>query len=198
MYRNWQLQASYTWSKAEGDAEDFNLLLGNETNLRDDESGFLDYDRRHVFKLDTVVHAKGFRFGGAVTWQSGLPYSLLSPKTVGFSVPPEYPFQRTTALRSRLRYPTGQRNDYRNESWFNVDLRVATDIRLGVGRSLQLSVEVFNALNDGTLEIESATTDRRIPPPDFLVGFPSRPGPDVIEGTERFGRRWQLGLRLAF
>ena len=32
-YRSWQMNASYTWSKAVGDAEDFNQILGNERTL---------------------------------------------------------------------------------------------------------------------------------------------------------------------
>lgn len=189
MYRNWQLQASYTWSKAEGDAEDFNLLLGNEPDLRDDESGFLDYDQTHVVKLDSTAQVKGFRFGGSATWQSGLPYSILKPQAIGFSVPPQYPFQRATALRSRLRYPTGQRNDQRNTSWFTLDLRVAREINLGKGTLLQISVEAFNILNDDTLEIGSVTLTE-----NGNTGVIS----EATAGTRRFGRRWQLGLRLAF
>jgi hypothetical protein len=194
MYRNWELQASYTWSEASGNAEDFNLLLGNEATLREDERGYLDYDQRHVFKLDATGLVGSFRFGGALTWQSGLPYSLIAPQTVGFNVPPEYPFQRTTALRSRLRYPTGQRNDQRNASWFNLDLRIARNFRLGGDRWLELSVDLFNALNDDTLQIESVTTNvRRNTPLGESVA-----APDQIAGTRHFGRRWQVGLRLGF
>ena len=32
-FRGWELQGSYTWSRAKGDAEDYDLLLGNEQSL---------------------------------------------------------------------------------------------------------------------------------------------------------------------
>ena len=34
--------------------EDFDLVLGNDQNFREDERGFLDYDQRHVVKLNAI------------------------------------------------------------------------------------------------------------------------------------------------
>ena len=36
-YRSWEMQASYTWSEAKGDGEDFNQALGNDRSLLEDE-----------------------------------------------------------------------------------------------------------------------------------------------------------------
>src|SRR5262249_39164098 len=41
LHRNWQMQASYTWSKAFGQAEAFGSTLGNDPQTKDDEKGYL-------------------------------------------------------------------------------------------------------------------------------------------------------------
>ena len=179
-FRNWQMNASYTWSEAIGDAEDFNQALGNERNLREDERGFVAFDQRHVFKLNAVTITRwGFRLGGAVRWESGLPYSQLFSKLTVFSVPPLYQELGDRAVRTRLRYLTRQRNDQRNPSFWNLDARVGKEFKLGKSTYMQLTAEVFNVLNDGTLRLTEQVNGTN-------------------SGERRFGRRFQLGLRLAF
>ena len=51
---------------------------------------------------------------------------------------------------------------------------------------MQLSAEVFNLLNDGTYIIFNPVTESG----HQING--------TNEATKRFGRRWQLGLKLAF
>lgn len=180
LYRSWELQASYTWSMAEGDAEDFDLLLGNEQSLREDEAGFLDFDQRHVVKLHaTTITPWGWRAGMVLSWESGLPYSELTSHLTVFATPPLYIGQGPRDLQQRLRYPTGQRNDHRNDSFWNVDLRVAREFQLGRSSVLQVAAEAFNVLNDDTLRIDQQLNGNN-------------------EGTRRFGRQFQLGLRLNF
>ncbi len=85
----------------------------------------------------------------------------------------------TTEPRIRLRYDTGQRNSERNESWWNVDLHVAKEFRLKGQSALQLTLDVFNLLNDNALRVV-----------------------EVASGTNsavrRFGRQFQIGVRVAF
>jgi hypothetical protein len=179
-YRNWQMNASYTWSKAVGDAEDFNQVQGNERNLREDERGPLDYDQRHVVKISAVTLTRwGLRLGGTLRWESGLPFSVLSSRLTAFNVPLDYGTLGDRALESRLRYPTEQRNDQRNPAFWTVDLRVAKELRLSRRAQAQVTAEVFNLLDDQTLRLEDLVND-------------------VVTGERRFGRRWQLGLRLSF
>src|SRR2546425_3486993 len=72
----WQLEASYTYSVARGDAESYRSQIGNDPALAEAEPGFLDYDQRHVIKLNAVAFLPGdWRLGGTATWASGLPYS---------------------------------------------------------------------------------------------------------------------------
>ena len=179
-HRNWEMQASYTWAKAEGDGEDFNQQLGNERNLREDEQGYLDYDQRHVLRFTaTRTLGQGWRMGGVVSWQSGLPYSEVQSVQTLFSIPPEYANLGSNDVKYRQRYPTRQRNDQRNPSYWNVDLMVAKDFALGRTRNVGLSAEIFNLLEDNSLVLD-----------DRIDGTNS--------GIQRFGRRYQLGVRFAF
>jgi hypothetical protein len=54
--------------------------------------------------------------------------------------------------------------------------------------NLQLSIEVFNALNDGTYQVYN-------PSPFVSRGIQINGRNEAIR---RFGRRWQLGAKLAF
>ncbi len=179
-YRNWEMQASYTWSRAVGDAEDFDLSLGNEQNLRDDERGYLDYDQRHVVRLNaTRFLSRGFRVGTVIRWDSGLPYSIISGRQTVFSTPPLYFNQGPRELRTRFRFPTGQRNDQRNEAYWTFDALLAKEFALGRHGMFQLTAEVFNLFNDSSLRLEEQING-------------------VNTGERRFGRQWQLGFRYAF
>jgi hypothetical protein len=175
------MNASYTWSKAVGNAEDFNQILGDDPTLVDDEFGFLDYDQRHVVKVNAttiVPWAGGFRFGTAVQWQSGLPFSAVTRKPV-LDALPHYIGTVSTEPRVRLRYESGQRNDLRNESWWNVDLHLAKEFRVRGKAEFQLSLDVFNLLNDNALQVVESLEGQ-------------------YSAIRRFGRQFQIGLRVAF
>jgi outer membrane receptor protein involved in Fe transport len=187
-FRSWQMNASYTYSKAEGDGEDFLQELANDPSLRQSVFGYQSYDQRHVVKVNaTTITPWGLRLGTAVTWQSGLPYSIIEEATSDDLLP------HTTATigpipgaRLRQLYPTGQRNDQRNKSYWNVDLKATKELRLGSSADLQLSAELFNAMNDDTYIIYN---------PFFETGQVVN---GLNEATRRFGRRWQVGARLSF
>jgi len=181
LYRGWQMDASYTWSQAKGDAEDFESELGDDQTNQEDERGFLSYDQTHVVKLNaTTVTNSGIQIGGAIQWQSGLPYSLVEERGSVDAIPPQYAgFGVPNDPRTRLLYPTGQRNDQRNESFWNFDLRVAKDFNLAGGKTLGLSAEVFNLLNADPLRIFEVNNDR-------------------AAAVRDFGRRFQLGATFAF
>lgn len=181
-YRNWQLNASYTWSEAVGDAEDFAQILGDDRTIIGDEFGYLSYDQRHSVKVNAttiVPWAGGFRFGTVLGWQSGYPYSIRENRLSFDTVPPEYVGIASPETRARLRYTTGQRNDQRNESWWNIDLQISKEFNMQGGINMQVSADIFNLLNDDPLRV--FTQDN---------GFNAY--------RRAFGRQWQLGLRLAF
>jgi hypothetical protein len=108
-----------------------------------------------------------------------LPFSVLSSDLTLFSVPSYFLNLGDVAADFRLRYPSRQRNDQRNPSFWNLDMRLAREWSLGSGVLLQTTVELFNMLNDDTPRVYQR-----------LDGANS--------GERRFGRRWQLGMRLSF
>ncbi len=186
-YRNWELQGSYTWSRAEGDGEDFSQGFDNDPSISDDIFGFQSYDQRHVVKLNaTTVTPWGVRLGTALNWQSGLPYSILHRQPAFDALPPATSAIGLIGVRSRDTYPTGVRNDQRNVSSWNVDLRISKELTLRRGSHLQLGAEVYNVFNEGTYQVYN---------PDFDRGVQVN---GVNESRNVFGRRWQLGIKLAF
>jgi len=179
-HRGWELNGSYTWSEAVGNAEDFNQLLGNSIDLADTEYGYLSYDQRHVFRLNAVTIApKGIRLGGTIRWESGLPFSFVRTSAIPFVLPEAYGTIGVGGSQFNYSYPTEARNDQRNESHWNFDARIAGNIKVSRKVEMELTAEMFNLLNDDTL-IQTDTIDGN------------------FAGTRRFGRQYQLGLRLAF
>jgi len=187
-YRNWEMQFSYTWSEAVGDGEDFLQEYGNDNALTDDERGYQSDDRRHVVKLTTAtILPASLRLGMALSWRSGLPYSVLVERLSLDSVPPAYQsLGAGTPARPRQEYLDGVRNAQRNEPFWNVDVKLAREFRLSRAATLQVSAEVFNLLDDQTYTIYN---------PGLGVG---RRLNGANEAYLREGRQWQVGLRLAF
>jgi hypothetical protein len=186
-YRNWQMQASYTWSRAIGSAEEFAGYLGDDPTLRDSETGYLAYDQRHVVKINaTTITPWGFRFGVAANWSSGLPYSIMQTGSSLDSTPPEYVGIFAGGSRDRTQYPTGHRNDQRNRPALNLNVKLDREINLPTGQNLQVSVEVFNLMNERYYQIYN---------PQFGYG---RQLNGTNDATRTPGRQYQIGMRLAF
>ena len=186
-YRSWEMNASYTWSEAIGDGEDFFQRLGDTEDTKEITRGHQAYDQRHVVKLNaTTITPWGVRLGTAVSWQSGLPYSLLYQQISIDSLPPVTQNLGGNGRRLRQFYPTGARNDQRNDSWWNVDVKATKELNLGKGLNLQLSAEIFNLLNDGTYFVYNPTFRRGV-----QVNGEN-------EFVRNFGRRWQVGMKVSF
>jgi len=193
-YRSWEMNASYTWSEATGDGEDFFQELGDDPTLRTNQFGFQSYDQTHVVKLNaTTVTPWGIRLGTAVTWQSGLPYSLLLEDFSFDTTPPVTNAFADILSRPRQTYvttsgsPAGAvRNSERNQSFWNVDLKATKEFRVGRGLHVLLSAEVFNVLDDATYQVYNPFAQRGVQ----ING--------QNEALRRFGRSWQVGMKLAF
>jgi outer membrane receptor protein involved in Fe transport len=172
--RRWQMIASYANSRAEGDAETFDSILGNDLGNVDEEEGPLDFDQAHVLKASAVGFLPGNQtIGTIVQWSSGLPYSVVfGPITSADS------FQN---FQFRTTFPSGQRNDQRNESvWLiNASYRKFFSIN---DLQLALGVEVENLLNTDDLRVLSENQS-------FQIG---------VDSVRAFGRRWQLSVEITF
>jgi hypothetical protein len=188
-YKNWQMEASYTLSKAIGDSEDFSLLLGNDRSTLTQERGYLSFDRTHALKINaTCITPWGFRMGGAINWQSGLPYSIVVRNTSESVALPTYGGSvNTQVFRSqRTRYPTLQRNDQRNGSAWNFDANFVKEISLPKGMNLQLQAKIFNLFGEDTYVVYDSFTKAG----EQING--------TNDATRRFGRQYEVGMRLAF
>ena len=200
--RRWQMQGSYTYSRAMGDAEDFQSRLGNDPSTVESESGYLSYDQRHVVKLNAAIFLpRDWQVGTSLSWSSGLPYSIISRFFAFDDV--DYQQFRTrygytvAEPGQNLRFVQLHRNSERNDAVFDVNLQARKMIVLG-RRSAALSFEVFNLLNRDDLRIISyePTPFSQTHLAADAVLTPS--GPLQINGERRFGRRFQVGFRIDF
>jgi hypothetical protein len=179
LHRNWQLEASYVWSKATGNAEDYNQTLGNDPTTVQDEFGYLSYDQRHVVKVNVTTQLPlwNVRLSSAFSWQSGLPYSITEQRASN-DQPRFYGPFRIAYSQPRTTFPSHQRNDQRNASFWNFDLAGRKDFTLGK-TNLETSVDVFNLFNDDSLRIDAIQDDR-------------------VVAQRHLGRRFQVGAKLTF
>ena len=199
MSRRWEMQASYTYSRAQGDAEDFQSRLGNDPSTVAVESGYLDFDQRHVVKLNGLTFLPGdWQLGFATTWSSGLPYSAVSRFFAMDNV--QYQQYRTLFGTTQVQgdqvvFQDEQRNSRRNNAVLDLNLRASKNFV--IGRSAAgLFMEVFNLLNSDDLRIHSIDPNRST---GFEPGgSASIAGPLQLDAERRFGRRWQVGFQIAF
>ena len=175
LHRNWQMQASYTWSKAFGQAEAFGSPLGNDPQTVDDEEGYLAFDQRHVLKFQGVTRlARDISLGAVVQWASGTPYSIIHSVVDQDS---------TGNTIFRQFFPSSQRNDQRNEGQWRVDTRIEKNFtwtRLNAAAFLS----VQNLLNSDELTVTT-----------YDVAALNGVG---LNAVRDFGRRFELGVTVNF
>ena len=196
--RRWEMQASYMYSRATGSAEDFQSRLGNDPSTVETEFGYLDYDQRHVVKLNAAIFLpRDWQIGASASWSSGLPYSIISrffalddSNYLQFRTRYGY----TTKVDDNWTFVPVRRNSLRNHAVRDLNLRVRKV--LPVGRHAgSLFLEVFNVLNTDDLRIDNYL------PTESDTFNPNDPTPLSrlqVDGVRRFGRRIQLGLQFEF
>ncbi len=175
LHRNWQMQMSYTWSRAFGQAESFASQIGNDPQTKDDEEGFLDYDQRHVLKFQAVTMLPGqVRLGTSIQWASGTPFSYTQRISDQ---------DQTGNIIYRQFYPTGQRNDQRNGGQWLIDARLEKSFT--IGKLIASSYILAQNLTDSDELILS----------EYNVAARNGVG---LRGFRSFGRRWEMGLSMTF
>lgn len=179
LHRNWQLEGSYIWSKAVGNAEDFASALGDDPTNTNDEYGYLDYDQRHFLRVNvtTQIPLWNVRLGSSFQWATGLPYSRIEtyispdqPRSIGPS--------SVSYDQSRTVYPTNQRNDERNEAYWVFNVSGKKDFTVGKA-NLETSLEIFNLLDNDYLVATGVTNGR-------------------TTAFRAIGRQFQLGAKVSF
>ena len=197
--RRWQLQGSYTYSRAIGAAEDFQSGLGNDPSAVESEFGYLAFDQRHVVKVNAGFYLPGdWQVGMASQWASGLPYSIVSRffavDNVGYQ---QYRtlYGFTELQGDSLKFHPVNRNSERNGSTLNLDASARKNFVWG--RTVwAVSLEVFNLLNRDELRIHTFEPTRTI---GFDAGSAKlESSPLSLDAERRFGRRFQLGFQFSF
>ena len=182
--RKWQMDASYVFSKATGQAESFLSESGDDPALTELKSGYLDYDQRHVAKIHLVSYLPAdWQLGGSITWSSGLPFSF----TNRFQSTDNVDFTQTRRLFGRRDPTSGYfleelRNSHRNHSVYDINVRTQKNFVIG-NAAAGAFFEIYNLLNADTLRI--AEIDNRVRSLQ-------------ADETRRFGRRFQFGIQLDF
>jgi outer membrane receptor protein involved in Fe transport len=201
--RRWEMQASYVYSRALGSAEDFQSKLGNDPSTVQSEYGYLDFDQRHVVKLNAGVYLPhDWQMGLTASWGSGLPYSVISRffaldnvdyqqfRTLyGYTVP-----TTSGSTVTGYRFQPETRDSRRNAAAYDFGIHARKTFVVG-RNTAGLFLDVFNLLNTDTLRI---STYEPVPPQFAGSGETGTQGPLQINGTRQFGRRWQIGFQYNF
>lgn len=203
--RRWQLQGFYTYSRAVGAAEDFQSRLGNDPSTVESEFGPLDFDQRHVVKLNaTTFLPADWQVGFTASWSSGLPYSVISRffalDNVGYQqFRTRFGFveeiEDDQGGRERV-FRTLSRNSERNHSVYDFNVRAKKSFVIG-RVSAALFLEVFNLLNSDDLRIVSyqpGVGGSGLSSGNIGVGSQLL----QLDATRRFGRRYQVGFQFNF
>ncbi|HUD72010.1 MAG TPA: TonB-dependent receptor [Dongiaceae bacterium] len=199
MSRRWEMQGSYVYSRAQGEAEDFQSKAGNDPSTIENEFGYLDFDQRHVVKLSLGMFLPSdWQAGLTTTWSSGLPYSVISRffalDNAGYTqFRTRYGF--TDRVGDAAVFETLPRNSRRNGSVYDLNLSARKNFVIG-RNTAALSFEVFNVLNTDDLRIYTYEKDQN-------VGFDvdgARQVSDALQldAVRRFGRRFQIGFQFSF
>jgi TonB dependent receptor/Carboxypeptidase regulatory-like domain/TonB-dependent Receptor Plug Domain len=202
--RKWQLESSYTYSRARGNAEEFDSTLGDDPSTIKYEFGYLSYDIRHQVKFNAVTYLPGdWQLGSTISWSSGLPYSVVSNffSLDNFNYP-----QYRTLFGGIQKLPQGKdangqeldpehrgfaliperRNSRRNPSVYNINVEAHKAFVLGKMNS-KLFLTVENLLNTDDITIFT-----------YEPSSPDRGGALQLDSERRFGRRFEIGFQFEF
>jgi outer membrane receptor protein involved in Fe transport len=191
--RKWQMDASYTYSRAQGDAETVGggtLGLGLDPATLQYEYGYLNFDQRHVVRLNgTTFLPNDWTMGGILQWTSGLPYSVL---TNAFSLD-NFQYAQNRVLFGQVANNTSggvftpeRRDSRRNASVLNINLQATKAFVIGRFNS-KLFLTVDNLLNKDDLTINN-----------YYPAAPNRAGALQLDAERRFGRRYSIGFQFEF
>ena len=182
--RKWQMDASYVFSKATGQADSFLSESGDDPALTELRSGYLEFDQTHVAKFYATAFLPGdWRVGGGITWASGLPYSMVNRFVASDNVD----FAQGRRVYGYKDLNTGKfydedRNSHRNPAAYSVDVRTEKQFVMGKVSSGAF-FEIFNLLN--TDDIRVFEIDNRASSLQALE-------------IRDFGRRFQFGIKMNF
>ncbi len=153
---NFDVNASYTWSRYRGNFDQDNTTTSNDANtfvgssfiadgagryLWNNRDGILRGDKPHQIKVSGYYRLpwKG-RVGGLFNYASGQPWEK-------WSYTPYSNLTRSRSDTSRYAEPAGSR---RSKAHAQLDVNYTQEIEILDGRSIELRAELFNLLNSQT------------------------------------------------
>jgi hypothetical protein len=200
MAKRWSMNASYTWSRLEGNFDlDYAIVSVFNTSsfIQDGPGDFVEEpnrfgplreDRPHLFKLFVNVEPiSHLTVGGYLRVQSGSPWNARGADT------------QSSAALNNLEPP----GSHRNPTWTNFDLLANYRFRLSDRVSLMLEGRLLNAFNSQTqlsTDARQFLVVNRIPTPPYIGPYPES-GLNPLFGTgDGFAppRRLILSAQLAF
>ena len=196
--RKWQMNGSYTYSRSQGDAESFLSDTGDDPTLTEFESGFLNYDQRHVLKLNATAYLPGdWQIGGTAQWASGLPYSFIQDFNAQNNVGYMQSRKRFGYTDSSGVFQSENRNDHRNPAAYVLNARARKSFVIGKA-SAGAFFEVFNILNSDDLRVY--TINPIVPATTPAHSVTNKQGNTALQSDEvrQFGRRFQFGIQIDF
>ncbi|MFN7973406.1 MAG: TonB-dependent receptor [Acidobacteriota bacterium] len=193
----WQLMASWTYSRSRGqDSHDIGPTGSHALAPGDDErSVALAWDRTQMGKLDATVGPFGGVIAGAsVRYLTGTAFQVHVPQFLDLNHN-GLPDDGEVYVFGEAYHPGETR---RNGDTLDIDLHVEKTFLLRTA-TLGVFAEVYNALNDHASVKGQAYMKAYDPNCDPSSGAPCTP-PGYVEDTHerRFGRQFQLGLRIGF
>jgi len=177
---NFNIQASYTWSRAKDDDSNERSSGGNTYTEQFNPAadwGLSDYDRTHRLVASVVWNAPlGINVNGIVTFMSGRPYSA----NWGYDLNGDRQNDRAAPGSGGTQWV--ERNTYRMNSYKDVDLRISKIFTVDRFR-IEGIFEAFNLFNWESVTSVYDTSRYS------SFGYPS---------SYQSSRRLQIGARLRF
>ena len=109
------MNASWTWGRSIGAADNFQDESGNDASRVNDEFGPTGFDQRNIVTVavTTILPWGDVQLGSLMTYFSGTPFSIRERVTS---------FDAANQSTFRTVFPTTSRNDQRNASNFRFDV----------------------------------------------------------------------------
>jgi hypothetical protein len=169
--RNWQLNASWTHGRSVGAADNFADESGNDPSRVNDEFGFTGFDERNqvTVSVTTILPWGDIQLGSVMNYFSGTPYSIRERVTS---------YDAANQATFRTEFPTGQRNDQRNDPHLQIDVNLEK----------QFLIKRYNS--SAQLLIVNILAD------DFLTAANLVDG--QLQANRAFGRAYEVRFKMNF
>jgi hypothetical protein len=199
-----QFQGNYTYALSKDDdsnERDFNRQGVLNTFDYEADYGYSRQDIRHSANINAIyLLGRGFTLSGLFMARTGLPYkAVLGVDTQNDG--------NTVNDRPIINGRIVARNQDRQPSFSNIDVRLIKDFTMQGGRRFTLSIEAYNIFRASNMGMDGdgesvfgAPTNVANPTTGYFYANATAGRPTTAPSTDRFGgpRQVQLGVRYRF